>query len=76
MAHEIAPGITVAARVRFGKPVIAETRVPVELIVAKLAGGMDLSEVAVEYDITIDDVRVALGYAASVLATESVRASA
>lgn len=76
MAREIAPRITVDSQVRFGKPVIAGTRVPVELVIAKLAGGMDLSEVSAEYDITLEDVRAALSYAASVLASESVRVSA
>lgn len=73
MHVEIAPGITVDPGVRFGKPVIAGTRVPVDLILAKLAGGMRDEEVAEEYDLTLDDVRAALGYAASVLANEEVR---
>ncbi len=62
--------------VRFGKPVIAGTRVPVELIIGKLAGSMTIAAVAAEYDITEEDVRAALGYAASILATEEVRGSA
>jgi len=37
---EIAPRIAVDEKVRFGKPVISGTRVPVDLILAKLAGGM------------------------------------
>ena len=37
---EIAPRISVDERVRFGKPVIAGTRVPVDLVLGKLAGGM------------------------------------
>lgn len=36
---EIAPRIVVDERVRFGKPVIKGTRVLVELVVGKLAGG-------------------------------------
>jgi uncharacterized protein (DUF433 family) len=73
MPVEIAPGIAVDPSVRFGKPVIAGTRVPVELVVAKLAGGMTSEEVAQEYEITLQDVRAALGYAASVLAGEDVQ---
>ena len=76
MAQEIAPRITVAPGVRFGKPVIAGTRVPVDLIVGKLAGGMSVEEVAREYELTEADVRAALGYAASILAAEDVRGSA
>ena len=37
---EIAHRITVDEKVRFGKPVIKETRVPIDLIIGKLAGGM------------------------------------
>jgi uncharacterized protein (DUF433 family) len=63
MPVEIAPRITVDPTIRFGKPVIAGTRVPVELVVAKLAGGMTAEEVAEEYEIALQDVRAALGYA-------------
>lgn len=72
-ADEIAPGVTVDAGVRFGRPVLAGTRVPVDVVVGKLAGGMSIAEVAGEYDLTEDDVRAALGYAAQILASEQVR---
>ncbi len=39
MVVEIAPRITVDKDVRFGKPVIKGTCVPVDLILGKLAGG-------------------------------------
>ncbi len=73
MGKEIAPRIVVDPSVRFGRPVIAGTRVPVELIVAKLAGGMSMAAVAEEYEITEEDIRAALSYAASMLAGEEVR---
>jgi uncharacterized protein (DUF433 family) len=73
MPREIAPRIAVDPKVRFGKPVIRGTRVPVDLVIAKLAGGMAPEEVANEYDITVEDVRAALGYAALVLSGEEVR---
>ena len=76
MAVEIAPRITVDPKVRFGKPVIRGTRVPVEIVVGKLAGGMSVEEVAREYGITEEDVRAALQYAAYVLSTEEVRGAA
>jgi uncharacterized protein (DUF433 family) len=75
MAIEIAPRIMVDRAVRFGKPVIRGTRVPAELVVAKLAGGMSIQEVAEEYEITLEDVHAALGYAATILAAEEVRAT-
>ena len=74
MAVEIAPRIVVDPTVRFGKPVIQGTRVPVEVVVAKLAGGMTTEEVAAEYELTVEDIRATLGYAAKVLAAEEVRA--
>ncbi len=52
---EIAHRITVDEKVRFGKPVIKGTRVPVDLILGKLAGGMTYDEVMAEYDITKED---------------------
>jgi len=74
MALEIAPRIVVDPAVRFGKPVIKGTRVPVDLIVAKLAGGMGVEEVAEEYDITAEDIYAALAYAAKLIASEEIRA--
>lgn len=71
MAVEIAPRIVVDPDVRFGKPVIRGTRVPVELVIAKLSGGMAVHEVAEEYGITHEDVLAALGYAAKRLVMES-----
>jgi len=61
---EIAPRITVDEKVRFGKPVIKGTRVPADLILGKLAGGMTYEEVMTEYDLTKDDILAALDYVA------------
>ncbi len=71
---EIAPRIVVDERVRFGKPVIKGTRVPVELILGKLAGGMAVEEVMREYELKREDVLAALAYAAHLIAEEQVRA--
>lgn len=46
---------------------------PVELILAKLAGGMTTVEVADEYGLVAEDIRAAFSYAANVLASEEVR---
>lgn len=73
--QELYPGIVVDPTIRFGKPVIKGTRVPVEILVGKVAGGMTVDEVADEYDVTPDDVRAALGYAAQRLAEETVYAT-
>ncbi len=73
---EIAPGITIDEKVRFGKPVIKGTRVPVDLILGKLAGGMSYEEVMLEFDITKEDILAVLDYAAKHLADEEIRAIA
>jgi uncharacterized protein (DUF433 family) len=70
MALELIPGIVVDPAVRSGRPVIRGTRVPVGLIIAKLAGGMTSEDVAEEYEITTDDVRAALSYTAKILGSE------
>ncbi|MEK7396360.1 MAG: DUF433 domain-containing protein [Candidatus Poribacteria bacterium] len=70
---EITPGISVDEKVRFGKPVITGTRVPVDLILGKLARGMTYDEVIAEYEITFENILAVLNYAAEVIASEEVR---
>jgi uncharacterized protein (DUF433 family) len=55
--------ICIDAKIRGGKPIIKGTRVPVDLILGKLAGGMTYEEVRTEYDITQKDILSALEYA-------------
>ena len=64
MAVQLAPRIVADPKIRFGKPVIEGTRVPVSLIVGKLGGGMTMDEISSEYDLSLDDIRAALSYAA------------
>jgi len=71
---EIAPRISVDENVRFGRPVISGTRVPVDLIVGKLAGGMKYEEIVQEYDITQEDILACLDYAAKTISAEEIRA--
>jgi uncharacterized protein (DUF433 family) len=71
---EIAPRITVDEKVRFGKPVIAGTRVPVDLVIGKLADGMTVEQVMEEYALLREDVLAALSYAARAIGDEHVRA--
>jgi uncharacterized protein (DUF433 family) len=71
---EIAPRIVVDENVRFGKPVIKGTRVPVDLIVGKLAGGMSIDQVLDEYSLSREDILAALAYAARAVADEQIRA--
>lgn len=76
VAQEIAPRIVVDPAVRFGRPVVKGTRVPVDLVLAKLGGGMAQAEVAGEYGLALEDVQAVLVYAAQVLASDEVRATA
>ena len=71
---EIAPRIEVDEKARFGKPVIKGTRVPVDLVLGKLAGGMTYEEVMAEYDLTREDILAALKYASKHLSAEEVKA--
>jgi len=70
--NDIAPRITVDPGVRFGKPVIKGTRVPVDILVGKMAGGMTCDEVAEAYGVALEDVLAALSYAADSIAHEHI----
>ncbi len=70
----IAPRITVDPQVRFGKPIIDGTRVPVSAVVGAVAAGNECPEIAQEYGVTEEDIRAALAYAANRLEEETVRA--
>jgi uncharacterized protein (DUF433 family) len=73
MADGLLRRISLNPRVMAGKPVIAGTRIPVELIVRMLSQGIPEEEIVREYPrLTGDDVRAALEYAAHVLAEEDV----
>ena len=71
---EIAPRIVVDEAIHFGKPVIKGTRVPVETVVGRLAGGMTREQVEADFGITNEDVLAALAYAAKSVADERIRA--
>ena len=66
--------IVIDPRIMGGKPVIRGTRVPVQVIVGALAGGMTVEKVCKEYRVTSEDVQAALAYAADALAEEKVHA--
>ena len=73
MIMELAPRIVVDPDIRFGRPIIKGTRVPVNLVVAKISGGMTFSALADEYDLTRDDIQAALAYAARLIEDEEIR---
>lgn len=69
---EIAPNIVIDQTVRFGKPVIKDTRVTVEEVLGYLAGGMETKEIVDEYGVTREGIQAAVKYAASFLKGEIV----
>jgi uncharacterized protein (DUF433 family) len=60
---EIFPGVISDPEIMGGKPVIKGRRIPVSLIIGKLAGGMSKDELLDEFDLTEEQVRAALIYA-------------
>lgn len=63
-------GLSLILIILGGKPIIKGARVPVELVLGKLAGGMTQDEVMYEYYLSTG-VRAALGYAEQQVAQKS-----
>lgn len=72
MQKDIFTIISANPNTSFGKPVIKGTRIPVDLIVGKIAGGMEIGEVMTEYDLTRTQVLAALRYAAVLVSEEEL----
>ena len=68
--------IVIDPAVRHGKPIIKGTRVPLEIIIGSLAGGMEIEEIVKEYDLQKEDVLAALAYATRLIAGEEISAYA
>jgi uncharacterized protein (DUF433 family) len=65
--------ISISPDVLVGKPVIAGTRIAVELIVEQLGRGWTEQQIREQYDhITPEDIHACLMYAAEVLKSEKV----
>lgn len=65
--------IEVNPRIMVGKPVIRGTRVPVELVLKKLAQNIDIKEILEDYPrLTKDDIKAAIMYAESLVENERV----
>ena len=77
MAMTVHDRIEINPKIMLGKPVIRGTRIPVELIVRKLAEGADEKALHTAYPrLTAADIQAALRYAADSLAHEEVLVSA
>ena len=64
--------IVIDKHIRHGKPVIRGTRVPVDIVLGSLAGGMSYEEICEDYEITKEDIRAAIEYAAALVTDEEV----
>jgi uncharacterized protein (DUF433 family) len=65
--------VVVDPDIHHGDPCIKGTRIPVSIIVGSIADGMSVEEVTTSYpQLSGDDVRAALAYAAEVIQGEVV----
>ena len=65
--------IEIRPDIMFGKPVIRGTRITVELVLRKLAGGMMIDEILEDHPhLTPDDIYAAAAFAADYLAQEEI----
>ncbi len=59
-------------KIMHGRPVIKGTRVPVDVILGSLVGGMTYEEIEREYGVKREDIIAAIGYAAKFVMGEEV----
>ena len=59
--------IVINPEIQHGKPVIRGTRTPVAIVIGSLAGGMTFEDIQREYDLTAEDIRAALVFAAKLV---------
>ena len=65
--------IEINPSVMLGKPVIRDTRIPVEILLRKLAEGATFGDLLDAYPrLSEEDIRACLSYAADTIAHESV----
>lgn len=66
--------IIVDAKVHFGKPVIAGTRIPVHAVLELVEAGIPFDKITTKYypDVTIEDVKACVEYAIKLIKAEEV----
>jgi uncharacterized protein (DUF433 family) len=65
---EVFPGVSMDPDVRFGKACLTGTRIDIATIVGALAAGESAETVAAEYEVSLEQIRTSLAYAAHVAA--------
>jgi|JI10StandDraft_1071094.scaffolds.fasta_scaffold331273_2 uncharacterized protein (DUF433 family) len=63
-------GITINPEIQHGQPVVAGTRTPIVVILSSLASGMTKEEVMRDYDLTEENMRDVMAYAAQTIELE------
>jgi uncharacterized protein (DUF433 family) len=66
--------ITVDAKIHFGKPVVADTRIPVYAVLELVEAGISFEKIITKYypDLTIKDVKACIDYAIRLIKAEEV----
>ncbi|MBI2405244.1 DUF433 domain-containing protein [Candidatus Gottesmanbacteria bacterium] len=65
--------ITIDPKIMVGKPVVAGTRIPVDLVLGKLARNVDVDALLRDYPrLTREDIQAVLQYAHDILKGEEV----
>lgn len=73
MKEKLLARIGINPKVMLGKPVIRGTRIPVEIILRKLAQSISIEEILSDYPrLTKEDIQAAIAYAAQSLSTEEI----
>lgn len=67
------PRVIVDPKIMVGKPVIKGTRIPVDILLRKLAHNLSVEEILKDYpQLSKEDIKAAIEYAASSLQLENV----
>ncbi len=65
--------IVINPKIMHGKPVIKGTRVPVDVILGSLIGGMKYEDIEKEYGVKKADIMASIEYAAKFVMGEEIR---
>lgn len=64
--------VIIDPKIMHGKPIIKGTRIPVDVILGSLIGGMTYEEIEKEYGVKKEDIIAAIEYAAKFVIGESI----
>jgi uncharacterized protein (DUF433 family) len=69
--------ISVDPKIHFGKPCVADTRIPVQSVLELLNEGISFEGIIEEYfpDLTIADIQACIEYAIALIASEDIHIS-